>query len=65
MAILCVLSSCANNALMLLLSISINACLVLSWDFCCLIFWVYLLVVAVVWGVMCGACYAVVSSKRM
>ena len=39
MIILCVMSSYDKNALMLVLSISGNVCLVLRWALCCWIFW--------------------------
>ena len=48
--ILCVLSSCSKNDLMLVLYVSVNACLVLRRAWRCWIFWVYRLVVVV--GVM-------------
>ena len=56
-AVLCVLPLCANNSLISVLSIYVNACLVLRRAWHCLIFWVYRLVVVVGGdgrGVFCG-----------
>ena len=55
--ILCVLSSFAKNALMLVLSVSVNTCLVLRRAWCRWVFWAYRLVVLVGGdgqGMVCG-----------